>query len=134
MATFTHSKNTYISVATFDLSAYTSESEFSREADVHDVSCYGADWKAHQGGLLSATFTMKGVYDSTTSGPHDKIISLIGTSVAIVRRVEGTGSGKPETTCSAIMKSYVESSPVNDMVKWSADFDVTGTVTEANQS
>lgn len=133
MAAFVHGKNTVIKLNAVNLSAFTSKSEFKRAADVHETTGYGSSWKSKQGGLLEASFSMEGTYDSTTTGPHDVIIPLLGTTVALIRQVEGAGSGKPETTCNVVVSSYVESSPVNDMVKWSCECEIDGTVTEANQ-
>ena len=133
MATFVHGRLTYISLNAINLSTFVKKSEFKRVADVHDTTAYGALWKAKQGGLIEGMFSMEGTYDSTTSGPHDVIVPLIGTTVALIRRVEGTGTGKPETTCNVVVASYVETSPVNDMVTWSCDCEVDGTPTEANQ-
>lgn len=133
MATFVHGRNTYISIASFDMSSYTSKSEFKRGADSHDTTAYGATWKGNDPGLKEASFSCEGTYDSTTNGPHDKLEPLVGTKVALIRRVEGTGTGKPETSCQIVVTGYVESSPVNDMVKWSFEGVIDGAVTEGNQ-
>ena len=131
---FQHGKSTFISINAVNISAFVSKSEFKRTADVHDTTGYGATAKSKLGGLLENMFTMEGTYDNTTNGPHDVLIPLVGTTVALIRRVEGTGSGKPESTCNVVVASYVETSPVNDMVKWSCECEVDGTVTEGNQA
>lgn len=128
-----HSKNTYISIATVDISAYCNTSEFDRGADEHDVTCYGANDHVVAGGLGTGKFTFGGVYDDGSSGPRDTIEPLIGTVVAMVRRVEGTGTGKPSDAFNMLVKSYKESSPVADVVRWSAEGTVSGAVTSTNQ-
>lgn len=129
-----HSRLTYISIATVDISAYTNTSDFERGSDEHDVTCYGATDHVFAGGLGTGKFTFGGVYDNGASGPRDTIEPLIGTLAAIVRRVEGTGSTKPEDTFSILVKSYTESSPVADVVRWSAEGTVSGAVTSTNQA
>lgn len=131
---FVHGKNTYISLNSVDLSAFVTSSEFSRDADTHDVTTYGKNSKVYQGGLMDATFTMEGVYDNGTSGPRDTIEPLIGTSTTLIRRPEGTGSGLPQDSVSVVVSSYVETSPVNDMVKWSCECQCSDDITSTNQA
>lgn len=129
---FVHSKNTVITVASTDLSAFvTSSSEVGRTTETHEVTAYGDSAKEYAPGLNDASFSMEGTYDSTAvSGPRAKLLSVYagGVAVAISRMPEGTGTGKPEDAFNAILTSYVETSPVNDMISWSADFQVTGAI------
>lgn len=130
---FVHGKNTFISLNASDLSAFTNTSEFERSADSHDVTCYGKSSHVKQGGLLDGSAKMSGIYDDTATGPRDVIEPLIGTVVTLVRRPEGTGSGKPQDSVSVLVKKYVETSPVADMVAWSCEFELTDEVTSTNQ-
>lgn len=131
--TFTHGKNTFVSVNGSNLSPYTDSSGFPKTADKHDVTTYGATDHAYNGGLGDATFTMSGTYDDTTVGPFDILDPLVGQLVTIVRRVEGTGSGRPQQTFTALLEKFETSNPVADMVKWSADFQKSGAITTINQ-
>lgn len=130
---FTHGKNTFISLNAVDLSAFTNTSEFERSADSHDTTCYGKADHTFQGGLGNATAKMSGIYDDTTSGPRDTIEPLIGTVVTLVRRPEGTGSGKPQDSVSVLVTKYVETNPVADMVAWSCEMQCSDAVTSTNQ-
>lgn len=132
--TFVHGKDTYISVNSVDLSAFTNTSEFTRTGDSHDVTTYGKNDHVYQGGLGDGKFTMGGTYDNGATGPRDTLEPLVGTVTTVVRRVEGTGSGKPQDSFSALLTSYVESSPVADMVAWSAEFQLSDAVTSTNQA
>jgi hypothetical protein len=119
---FVHGKNTYISLDAKDLSAYTNTSELSRSADSHDVTTYGKNSHVYQGGLLDGKASMGGIYDSTAlTGPRAVIEPLIGTTVELIRRPEGTGTGKPEDTVDVLVVGYVETNPVADMVTWSCE-------------
>jgi hypothetical protein len=130
---FVHGKNTYISLDGDNLSTYTNTSEFSRTADSHDVTTYGKNAHVKTGGLLDGTGSMSGIYDSTAAGPRATIEPLIGTVVALVRRPEGTGSGKPQDSVNVLVANYTETNPVADMVAWSCEFELSDDVTSTTQ-
>lgn len=130
-----HGKNTVVKVDANDLSQYTDTSELPRTADSHDVTTYGNDSHRYDGGLLDGTFTMSGTYDNTaTTGPQAVLRPLLGTVVPIIRQPEGTGIGKAQDSFNALMTKYTETSPVADMVKWSAEFQIDGDVNPAAQA
>jgi hypothetical protein len=132
---FVHGRDTEITVGGDDLTEFTNTSEFTRGADVHDVTTYGKSAHVHQGGLRTGGFSMGGTYDNTANtGPAAVLEPLIGTTAEIVRKPEGTGTGKPQQTFDAVLSSYVESSPVADMVSWTAEFTVSDTVATTTQS
>jgi hypothetical protein len=132
-----HGKDTVVKVNSNDLSQYTSESEFSKTTDTHDTTHYGDDAHEFDPGLNNATFTMGGTYDSTAStGPRAALNTVYAgnAAVPIIRQTEGAGSGKPQDSFSAILTNYTETNPVADMVKWKADWQVTGDVDIAAQA
>ena len=127
---FVHGKTTKITVATKDISPYTKTSSFEVDGDVHDTTGYGATAHTKSGGLLDGKFTCGGTYDNTAStGPRNALLPLVGTQVAVVRNPEGTGTGKPNDAFSAVLTKYVETNPVDDMVSWSAEMEISGVVT-----
>lgn len=133
--TFVHGKNTYVSLNAVNLSAYTNSSEFARTADSHDVTCYGKDDHVKAGGLGDGTFKMSGIYDNTAvSGPRAAIEPLIGTVVQLIRRPEGTGSGKPQDVVNVLVVGFTETSPVADMVSWSCDMELSDSVNSTAQA
>lgn len=133
---FTHGRKTVIDIDSNDISAYVKNSEFSREIDTHDTSVYGDDDKTYISGMRDATFSMDGVYDDTTSGPHDVLQPLFvaGAEVTLIRRPEGTGTGLPEQSVSVIVNSYVETNPADDVTTWAAECQCTGAVTQSDQA
>ena len=134
---FIHGKDTNVSVDSNDLSAYTNSSDYNPTTDSHDVTAYGASGHAYQGGLTAGTFTMSGFYDDTAStGPRAVLqdIQQAGAAVTVVRQPEGTGSGLPQDSFSALCTSYRESNPVADMISWTADFQISGAVTDTAQA
>lgn len=130
-----HGKVTFVEIGGDDLSPHTSESEFSRTAEAHDITTYGKNSFVFGGGLLGGTFTASGVYDSTAStGPRAVLEPLVGTTTELVRRPEGTGTGKPEDTVDMVITSYVETSPVNDYVRWSLEGQLSDDVASTSQA
>jgi hypothetical protein len=129
-----HGKSTVFKVGANDLSQYTSASELTIGADSHDTTTYGNDAHRYTGGLLDSKFKASGIYDTTAAtGPRAVLLALAGTTVSLTRQTEGTGTGKPQDVFAAVLTSYVESSPVADMVTWSTEWDVDGEVTSTTQ-
>lgn len=60
--------------------------------------------------------------DSTaTTGPRAVLQPIVGTVVELIRRPEGTGTGKPEETVDVLITKYTETNPVDDMIKWAVE-------------
>jgi hypothetical protein len=132
---YQHGRATIVTVATKDLSAWMDTSQLDREADVHQTTSYGDDDHTNQGGIRKATFTCGGTYDNTiATSPRGALVAEVGATLAIVRKPEGTGTGKPNEAFSAVLSKYTETNPVADMVKWQADFTVTGPITTTTQA
>ena len=130
---FVHGKNTYVSVNGHDISTYCNTSAFTRGGDSHDVTTYGKDDHVFAGGLKNNTMTLGGIYDAVSGGPGGVFRPIVMTVVAVVRRTEGTGSGKPNEAFNALVTSYVETNPVADMISWSAELQVSDAVTLTTQ-
>ena len=125
---FQHGRDTYVSIAGSDLSAFSNASELTRTGDKHDVTTYGKDDYVYSTGLRGGSFKVSGVYDTTLAGPRAILNPLVGTLVAVIRRTEGTGSGLPQDSFQATLDKYAESNPVADMVTWSADLTISDAV------
>jgi hypothetical protein len=131
---FVHGKDTFISLNGANLSTFVNNSELSREADEHDLTTYGKSAHVVGGGLLTGKASMSGIYDNTAgTGPRAVIRPLIGTNVTLIRRPEGTGTGKPQDSATVHVKNYVETNPVADYVAWSCEMTVSDTVTSSTQ-
>ena len=129
-----HGKATVVTVATKDISAYTKNSAFERSAKTHDTTGYGVDDELYAGGLRSGKFTCSGWYDTTAvTGTRGALLGKEGTALAIVRKVEGTGTGRPQDTFTAVLEKYTETDPHDDIVTWAAEFQISGPVVTINQ-
>jgi hypothetical protein len=131
---FIHGKDTFISLNADDLSEATNASELGLTADTHDVTTYGKSAHVYQGGLTDGTAKMSGIYDSGAAGPKAIIQALVGQTVELIRQPEGPGTGKPQDKVDVVVKGYTESSPVADMVTWSADLQLSDAVDSTPQS
>ncbi len=133
--TFVHGRSTYISLTSQDLSEFVTTSQIESNSDSHDVTTYGQNAHKYKGGLTNGTGTMSGIYDNSTSaGPRAIITPLIGSNVTLIRRPEGTGAGKAQDSVEVLVTKYVETNPVADMVTWSCDLQLSGTVTRTIQT
>lgn len=132
---FIHGKDTFISLNAKDLSPFVNASELNRTGDKHDVTTYGKQAHVYNGGLKDGTATMAGVYDnSLVNGPRGVIRPLIGTVVELIRRPEGTGTGKPQDRVNVLVEGYRESNPVADMVAWTCDMQLSDVVDSTPQA
>lgn len=129
-----HGRFTVITVATKDISAFCKTSSYEGSADVHVTTGYGKTANTKNGGLLDGKFTCGGTYDNTAvTGPRVVLKPLLGTNVTVVRKPEGTGTGKPQDTFDAVLAKYVETNPVDDNVSWSAEFEISDVITTVAQ-
>lgn len=131
-----YGRRMYISAGGTDISTYCNTSTFDREAEVDQVTGYGVDDHVYDAdGIRDGTFEIGGVYDDTAvTSPNVLFDGNEGDSFAIVRRVQGTGVGKPQQAFTAILKKYVETAPVAGHTTWSATFQKTGSVVKTTQA
>jgi hypothetical protein len=128
-----HGSKTVLSVSGTDISPWTNASELKRAADKSEITAYGSVGHeyADDEGLKAHTFTCSGWYDKTlTTGTASVFKGQEGQNLAIVRGVEGGTTGKPRETFTAHLDDYTTTSPVADIVKWSATFTVSGEITD----
>lgn len=130
----THGRLTILTVATKDISLATKTSTFSGSADVHDTTGYTLANRTKTGGLIDGKFTASGMYDLTTvTGTAAALEGKEGTSQAIVRKIAGTGTGKPSEVFTGVLAKFDVSDPVDDIVTWAAEWEVSGVVDRTPQ-
>lgn len=130
-----HGRHTVLKVNTVDVSRHTKTSSLERGGDVHENTGYGVDDKTKNGGLREHKFTCGGDFDNDeTTGPGTALRPLVLETVTVLRQTEGTGSGKPQESFSAVLSKYVQTNPVDGNVSWSAEFEVSGPITDTVQA
>lgn len=132
---FVHGRHTVIIINGQNISSFSDNTEENDGVDTHDVTTYGAARKAYVAGLGDGTFTIGGTHDNGATGPRSVLKPLMaaGNPVDFIYRTEGTGTGLPEEQVDVIVKSYKQTAPVADMIKWTAELQMTGTLVEIDQ-
>jgi hypothetical protein len=128
------SKNVVVLIAGTDISQYCDSSEHHVKPDIIDKTTYGKDAHVKEGTLLDGNGSLGGIYDtSVVAGPRAILEALCGQTVAYIRRVEGTGAGKPQNSVSVVVGEYVETAPVADIVRWTCALEYSDSVTNTPQ-
>jgi len=131
-----HGKVTVVKLNNVDYSAFANSTDFKDATETHENTTYGRDRKTYAAGLGDGTVSVGGFYDNTAvSGPRAlfKPLKAAGTAVPFTYRPEGTGAGKAQSLVNVIVSSFEESSPVGDMVTWTAELQMTGVLDETPQ-
>ena len=111
-----------------DISSYVNNVDFPETADVAETSVLGASAKSYIVGLKDSSISLSGLFDATLDAIAGAVVGQSAT-LSFEYSPEGTASGKVKYTGEAIMTNYSLSSPVGDVVAWSADLQVSGAVT-----
>jgi len=111
-----------------DISSYVNNVDFPETADVAETTTLGAGSKTYIVGLKDATISIGGLWDSTADAIFGAVVGQ-SASLSFEYSPEGTTVGNVKYTGEAILTSYAVSSPVGDVVAYSADLQVTGDVT-----
>ena len=131
---FVHGKDGAFSWANIDLSDFVTSVSFSPSADSHDVTTFGKNAHVFQGGLLTGTIDVEGIFDNDSNGPRAALMPNIGKVDEFEWQPEGAGSNKAQSAGNALLLGYDESAPVADMITWTARFQISDEVNHAVQS
>lgn len=130
-----HGKATEFTIDGNDLSAFVTDVEGPAfEVDVAETTAKASAAKTYVEGHEGSTFTISGRWDDTaTTGPDDVLHGIKGGGEKPFEiGLGGLGtSGDVEYTGNAILTSYTPSSPLADVVTFTADFQVSGLVTRS---
>lgn len=137
MPTFRHGKNTALQIndsggTNRDISNTLREVNFPREADTAETSAFGTFDKTYVVGLVGSSLNCSGMFDATVDGYLNGIRGLdIGAPYTGVffYGPEGLVSGRVRYTGVALCISYSLTNGINDMVGYTANFQITGAVT-----
>jgi hypothetical protein len=113
-----------------DISTYVNSVDFPETADVAETTTLGDGSKSYIVGLKDATLSISGLWDSTLDGILGAVVGQSAT-LSFEYSPEGTTGGNVKYTGECILTSYSQSSPVGDVVGFSADMQVSGDVTRA---
>lgn len=134
---FVHGKDSYLKLATVDLTTFLTDAALNQGTDVAETSTMGSEAKSYISGLTDSTMSISGRYDSTaTTGPDAVLSGLLGLEAATAFEFgpEGGTTGKVKYSGNCFMTAYNVSAPVGDIVAFSAEFQVSGVVTKGTFS
>lgn len=130
---FKHGKNAVFKVdnsggTLTNISTYLNNVSFPRSVETGETTSFGNSAKTYIVGLSDSTVSVDGTWDATVDA-HLAAVLGQDASLSFEYGPEGSGSGAVKFTGECYLTSYETSSPVADVVKFTAEFQVTGTVT-----
>lgn len=124
---FVHGKGTVVSVDANDMTVFSTQCEYELKAESHETTTFGQDNKVFSGGLKESSLKIEGNYDDTAdTGPAASLEPAVGSVIEIIYKVEG--STGPVRTFDGLLTHYGETSKINDMIKFTAQFQGSGAV------
>jgi hypothetical protein len=114
-------KHTEIIVDGQNVGQWCNDSTIEKSSGTEDNTLYGKDAIVKDPTLLTGTCSFGGKYDSDTAGPRAVLLPLVGTSVTIKYRPEGSGSGLPQSSFTAVITKYTETAPVAGYRAWTCE-------------
>lgn len=137
---FIHSKLSKISLDTAgnvltDISDSCDSVDFPEDLELVETTPFGSTSKTYLVGYADGKVSLGGSWNRTL---HTHLSALKAafrdgtiTSASVQYGPEGTDVGDIKITCEVVMTSYKKNSAVKDQVKWEAEFQITGAVTES---
>jgi hypothetical protein len=127
---FTHGLDADFYFSGTDISEYLTEVDPSFERELAEMGHLGESWKSSIAGLRAASFSLSGDYDNTFD---DLIWSGYDatSSTACIYYPEGSGTGDGYTFGAWVSSFKPGPASASDVVKYSFDLVVTGTVTRS---
>jgi hypothetical protein len=129
-----HSKLTVIIIDGDDVSAFCTDSNCEQSSGTEDVTTYGKNAVVKDATLLDGVFGCSGKYDDGATGPRAVLKPLVGTTVTVQYRPEGTGSGLPQDSFSAVITKYAETAPIAGYRLWSLETEPSDEWTTTDQA
>ena len=131
MPTFAHGKSTDFAIddtggSSRNISDTLTDVSFPQTIDTAETTAFGSSNKSYIVGLKDTTISVSGIWEATVDG------YLSGTEPAsrsFIFGPAGSTGGNVKYTGECILTNYSQSNPVGDVVSFTADFQVTGSVT-----
>ncbi len=106
----------------------------NRSNDTHDTTTYGQTAHTFVAGLTNATIALSGYWDATaTVGSAtvlDSLIGLLSVTVGWEHGPAGSATGKVKYSGEAVLQDLAYTTPVADLVSFTATLQVTGAITK----
>lgn len=133
MPTFRHGKATVFkidnaSASLTDISNTLTDVTFPQKVDTAETTAFGASAKSYIVGLTDGTISLSGTFDATVDGV---LAGVVGFATALNWNYgpEGSTAGYVKYSGLGYVTSYQKSGTVGDVVKYTAEIQITGAVT-----
>lgn len=138
MPTFRHGKSTVFKIddsggTLRDISSTLTDVSFPRSIDTAESSSFGDSAKQYVVGLSDATISVSGNFDATIDGYLAGTVGQAAT-LSFEYGPEGSTAGYVKFSGECILTSYEVSGAIGDVVTYSAEYQVTGSVTRGTWS
>lgn len=138
MPTFRHGKSTVFKIddsggTLRDISNTLTDVSFPRSIDTAESSSFGDSAKQYVVGLSDATISVSGNFDATIDGYLAGTVGQAAT-LSFEYGPEGSTAGYVKFSGECILTSYEVSGAIGDVVTYSAEYQVTGSVTRGTWS
>lgn len=133
MPTFRHGKSTVFKVdnsggTLTDISNTLTDVSFPQSVDTAETSTFGSSAKSYVVGLTDSTISISGNFDATVDAHLAGILGQAA-SVSFEYGPEGSTSTYVKYSGECYLTSYEKSGAIGDVVSYSAEFQVTGSIT-----
>lgn len=133
---FRHGKNASFKLGTagtpatlVDLSSYCDEIGFPRKSDTAETTTFQAGGKTYLVGFSDNQITLKGKFDSAADAQFAALVGFDSSAINFEFGPEGTTTGRIKYTGACYVSEYSSTTPVNDVVTFSATLMINGAVT-----
>jgi hypothetical protein len=130
---FKHGKNAVFKVdnsggTLTNISTYLNNISMPRSIETGETTSFGNSAKTYIVGLSDSTISIDGTWDATVDA---HLAAVLGQDASLTFEYgpEGSGTGAIKYTGECFLTSFETSSPVADVVTFTAEFQVTGTIT-----
>lgn len=128
----THGKTAQVTINAKDISPYVTSVTFERGNDTHDTTTFGSTSHSYIAGLIDGKMSVSGLWDKTALVGSEVVFnSMVGTAAGFpfVYGPEGSTAGNVKYTGTVVLDNYSESTPVADLVTFTAALKISGAVT-----
>ena len=113
---------------------YVKTIDVTYDADANDTTTKGATGKSYRGGLTDGEVKIVGLWDDTALVGTRTVFATIRASAtkaisSIEWGPEGRTAGDIKDTFAGVLTQYAESSPIDDMVAFTATIKISGAIT-----
>lgn len=139
-----HGKGTYFAVEDSggtmlrDISPYLTSVEFAPSNDTHDVTTFGDEGHEYLVGLTDGSITLNGFWDKTadvgSATVLDGLLGLDSPTLGWEFAPEGDTNGNVLYSGEAVLQDLQYSSPVADVVTFTATLQISGSITKGTVS